>query len=279
MPIKKKPIKRTVSEVDVKALVSQITPSELNVVDIPLELLLGHDLNPNEMSEDKFDELVEGIRKDGFDEPIQVVPHPKREGYYLIAGGHHRVKAAKRIGLKKAPAVIKTGWSEDEAKIALVRRNILKGKMNNSKFTSLYTELAKTYDVKLLQAMLGFTEKKEFEAVYENVATNLPAPQRKALAKAKEKIKSVDDLSSVLNTIFKEAGSQVDEGYVVFTFGGKDHHYIAVDDDTNERLKALKKAAEDGGISPRDFLKSIIAQATPAPSKKATKRRIVKRNG
>lgn len=235
--------------------------SKLQVFDIPLDLLIGDEMNPNEMKEDKFDLLVQEIQDSGFDEPIIVIPHPKEEGKYLIAGGHHRVKAARVIDMEDVPAVIKDSWDEDQQKIALVKRNIVHGQMNNQKFTALYAELAKKYDSKLLQTMLGFTEKKEFEAVYEGVEKSLTPKQRKVLAKSKEKIKSVDDLTSVLHKIFKDQGSEADTGYLVFSFGGKNHHYVHIDDATDKAMTALKTHMDARGLSMQEFMQQTVADA------------------
>lgn len=241
------------------------------VFDIPIELLHADEANPNEMDDATFDALCEGMREDGFDDPIEVIPHPNKEGHYLIAGGHHRVMAAKRIGMKVVPSFIMKNWDVIKQKIMLVRRNMLHGKTNSTKFTKLYDELRQSMDAKLLQAAMGFTHTKAFEAVYENVEKNLNPKQKKAFAKAKEKIRSVDDLSSVLNTIFKEKGSELKEGYMVFSFGGKDHHYVTVDEATNKRLKSIKKSMGDDAAGMRDWLQSIIAGAA-APVARVKKR-------
>lgn len=237
-----------------------IRESSLKVFDIPLELLVGDELNPNEMAEDKFDMLVQEIQENGFDEPLQVIPHPRMDGKYLIAGGHHRKKAAAAVGMDAVPCVIKESWTEDQQKFALVKRNIVSGKMNSAKFTRLYQELAKTYDAAILQTMLGFTQKKEFEAVYEGVAKNLTPKQKTALAKAKEDIKSVDDLTGVLHRIFKEEGSESDHSYVVFSHLGKSHVYIKVDDDTAKALDSLKKKYDKKGESLAKMIQQVIRQ-------------------
>ena len=40
-----------------------IRESSLKIFDIPLELVVGDELNPNEMAEDKFDMLVQEIQE------------------------------------------------------------------------------------------------------------------------------------------------------------------------------------------------------------------------
>lgn len=248
---------------------TKLKASKLQVFDIPVDVLLGDELNPNEMKEDKFDLLVQEIQENGFDEPIIVIPHPSEEGKYLIAGGHHRVKAAKQIGMDAVPSVIKESWDEDQQKLALVKRNIIHGQMNTQKFTNLYNELARKYDPQILKTMLGFTQKKEFEAVYEGVEKSLTPKQKKVLAKSKEKIKSVDDLTSVLHKIFKDQGSESDSSYVVFSFGGKEHHYIQIDEETNKNFKSLKTELENRNETMQSFLQRVIADNVTEPAVKA----------
>ena len=255
------------------------TGTKLAVVDIPVEDLIPDEDNPNEMDEATFDLLIEEIREEGFDEPIQVRPHPTQKGKYQISGGHHRVKAAKVIGLESVPAVVKN-WTDRQQKVALVKRNSLRGDLNKVKFARLYQDLAKkSKDVVQLQRELGFSNPKKLDAMIEQAGTNMTPSQKKKLAEAKEKIKTMDDLSSVLHRIFKESGSEVDKGYMVFSYGGKDHHYFQIDEETNKRLKAIKKECEDAGVSYTAHLQSIVKAAPPpvaASSEKTTKKRLKK---
>lgn len=247
--------------------------SKLNVVDIPVEDLIPDEDNPNEMDEATFDLLIEEIREEGFDEPIQVRPHPKIKGKYQISGGHHRVKAAKVIGLDSVPAVIKD-WSDRKQKVALVKRNSLRGDLNKTKLAKLYQDLAKqSKDVVQLQRELGFSNPKKLDAMIEQASKNMTPTQKKKLAEAKEKIKTMDDLSSVLNRIFKESGSEIDKGYMVFSFGGKEHHYFQIDAETSEALKAIKKDCEARNVSYVEALQSIVKGAAPASGPKLAKKR------
>ena len=259
------------------------THEGLEIIMVPVEDLIPDEDNPNEMDEATFDALVEEIREQGFDEPIHVRPAPKHKGKYEIGSGHHRTKAAMVLGITELPAVVKH-WTDREKKVALTKRNVLRGKMNRTKLTHLYRELAKdSKDPVQLQRELGFTDTKAFEAMIDKVESQLPPKQRKKLQEAKETIKSVDDLSSVLNRIFKEAGSELDKGYMVFSFGGKQHHYFQIDETTNQKLKDIIAACEHLGISYVEAMQSIVAEAdlpkgavsgtTKASPKKNPKRR------
>lgn len=241
--------------------------THIKVFEIPLTMLVDHRENPNQQSERVHDELIEKIRRDGFDEPIIVIPEMKNErptGKYMIVSGHHRKKAAAALlergdeRFKTVPAVIRTGWDQDQAAIELISRNSLTGQMDPYKFTELYDRLKKRYDPEQLKKMMGLSEKKAFSQLYKTVAANLPPKQKKKLEDAKENIKSIDDLTGILNTIFTEHGSELDFGFLVFTHGGKEHHYIKLDTDANKSLKAIEKSIEDAGLDAQNVFKAVF---------------------
>lgn len=267
MPIRKKPSPK----------VKAPEHSKLEVFDLNVEDLIPDEDNPNEMDEATFDKLIEEIREQGFDEPIQVRKSPKIEGKYEIGSGHHRTKAAIVLGHTTVPSIIKD-WDDRQIKVALVKRNVLRGETNKQKLTHLYRELVKGKDAAQVQRELGYTNPKKFEAMVESVEQSLPPKQRKKLQEAKETIKSVDDLSSVLNKIFKEAGSELDKGYMVFSFGGKKHHYFQINDATNKKLEAIIAACDKAGITYTEFMQSIVSAVDlPPPVKAATNKTVVKR--
>lgn len=254
----------------------------IEVVYLPIEDLLPDEDNPNQMDEATFDALIEEIQDQGFDEPVHVRPHPTLNNKWQIGSGHHRTKAAMVIGMTEVPAVIKD-WTDREQKVALAKRNALRGSLDKTKMVALYRELVEGHDPVQVQRELGFTDTKAFEKMYETAAASLPEKQRKKLAEAKETIKSVDDLSSVLNRIFKEAGSELDKGYLVFSFGGKNHHYFQIGVDTEKKLQAILKHCEEEGVVYTDFVQSIVAEAdipaiaqairtAPGPASKAKRK-------
>lgn len=260
--------------------VPKLERSTLEVFDLPIALLDNSTENPNAMDEATFDELVEGMRKDGFDEPIHVVPEyledgKTKTGRYIIASGHHRVKAAGVLKMEKVPAIIKEGWDDDARKAALLRRNVLRGKIDPERFTKLYDEMKKRHDPKVLQRMLGITSDAAFKQLYKNATKNLPSRVKKQLDEAKEEIKSVDDLSSVLNKIFKEHGSELDHGFLTFSFGGKEHHMFKTDEELNDLLKEFEERviSKDGGDTATDVWKEILREHLGAISCKPSSRK------
>ncbi|MEM2174490.1 MAG: ParB N-terminal domain-containing protein [Candidatus Micrarchaeia archaeon] len=76
------------------------------VKNIPIDLLVELEDNPNIMTDAEFNRLTKELDETGFIDPIQVVPLD--DGRYQILGGHLRVKAAKVLGFESVPAVVLT---------------------------------------------------------------------------------------------------------------------------------------------------------------------------
>jgi hypothetical protein len=232
-----------------------------NIVYISVDRLIPDEDNPNVMSETVFDALVEEIREQGFDEPILAREAPGKKGWYEIGSGHHRLKAAKVLGYHEVPVILKN-WTDREKKLALTKRNVLRGDVTDkAKLVKLYSQLVKGSDPKTVQREMGFHDSKRFEVLIESAKANMTPAQRKKLDEAKETIKSVDDLSSVLNRIFKESGSQLDRGYMVFSFGGKEHHYFQIDEATNVKLKEVIKMADAADVPYTKIMEAMVAAA------------------
>lgn len=241
-----------------------LTESSLKNFDIPIDRLVAHKENPNEQSEGTFDELVERIREEGFDEAIIVVPELNKgqpTGKYLITSGHHRVKAAGLAGMTSVPAVIREGWDEDRVLMELVSRNELRGALNAHKFTELWEKLSKRYDPEILKRQMGLTNKKQFDALFKQVKDALPPKQKAILEAAKERVNSVEDLSSVLNEIFEQHGSKLDHSFMVMSYGGKDHFYIQVSANLHKTLAELKKESDRDNIDVGRLFEELLADA------------------
>lgn len=73
------------------------------------------------LDDEKMDTLVDSIREHGILNPVIV--RPDQSGNYEMISGHRRLHAAKIVGLKKVPAIVKE-MSDDEAIIKMVDANI-----------------------------------------------------------------------------------------------------------------------------------------------------------
>ena len=73
------------------------------------------------LDDEKMDTLVDSIRENGILNPVIV--RLDQSGNYEMITGHRRLHAAKIVGLKKVPAIVKE-MSDDEAIIKMVDANI-----------------------------------------------------------------------------------------------------------------------------------------------------------
>lgn len=73
-------------------------------------------------NEQKMKELIESVRHRGINQPVLLRPGEK-SGRYILVAGHRRLKAAKEIGLKDVPVIVKDLTAE-EAGIDQAQENL-----------------------------------------------------------------------------------------------------------------------------------------------------------
>ena len=102
-----------------EALIPKVEYKEKElVIEMDTESLTPNLFQPRKnFDKEKMEELKESIRKHGIIQPIVV--RKMASGYEIVAG-ERRLKAAKEIGLKKIPAIIKILNNEKSLEIALV---------------------------------------------------------------------------------------------------------------------------------------------------------------
>lgn len=135
---------------------------------IEIEKLKEAEDNPNRMTEQQLQMLEEEIKKEGFDEPLVVVPD--EDGKYVIVSGNHRYKVAKNLGYKTLPCVVKN-WDKKETLIHLIKRNSLRGQFVDTEFTKTINKLASYYDEdykKICDAVA--VDMKQFSKLYNPLA-------------------------------------------------------------------------------------------------------------
>ena len=111
-----------------EALIPKVEQKEKGLfIEIEAKNLTPNLFQPRKnFNKEKMEELKESIKKHGIIQPIVV--RKMANGYEIIAG-ERRLKAAKEIGLKKIPAIIKSINNEKSLEIALVE-NIQREDLN-----------------------------------------------------------------------------------------------------------------------------------------------------
>ena len=117
---------------------------ESRIQSVALGKLIAHRDNPNKMSSSTFAKLLRNIERSGRYEPLIVRPYRKRKGRFQIINGHHRLKAIRELGHKKADVIV---WDVDDEQtdILLATLNRLSGSDELAKRIALLKRLtAKT---------------------------------------------------------------------------------------------------------------------------------------
>jgi len=165
-------------------------------------------LNPNLMGDDDFNQLVEEIDDDGFDEPLQVVEIKDKEGIYRIRGGEHRWRAAKVLGLTELPCVVKPDEGDVVHYQKMVRRNLVRGELDRVKFSKLIQSIQAQNNVNevAMREGMGFHDQATFEKMLVRDKAQQGEKTSKILNETKKEVQMVDNVNYLLNEIFTQYG-------------------------------------------------------------------------
>ena len=122
----------------------------LTVEQIPIDQLRPDPANPRRISEDELDSLERSLRQFGFVSPVLA----RREDRTVI-GGHQRLLAASRLGLKAVP-VIFLDISVEQARLLNLALNKISGSWDDQLLARLLADLQASPDIDL--SLSGFGE-------------------------------------------------------------------------------------------------------------------------
>ena len=74
--------------------------TDLQIVQVPIDDLHPDPKNPRKISAEELDRLTRSLREFGFLQPVIA-----RHDDHIVVGGHQRLVAARRIGLKTVPVI------------------------------------------------------------------------------------------------------------------------------------------------------------------------------
>lgn len=198
---------------------------------IPIDKIHPDPENPNVEDIPVFNDLVDDIKADGFLEPILVSTDDME--YFVLISGEHRWKAGKVSGLTEIPCVVVEGWDRDRRHIKMIRMNAIHGNFHPEKFTNMYNRLKEKYSEEELRKRLGFGSREAMlEKLLKTMARNLPQGAREQIEARAEKIKTVEDLATVVQAMYANHGSTLEQNYIVFSFGGSKHVMIKASEET-----------------------------------------------
>jgi ParB-like chromosome segregation protein Spo0J len=123
---------------------------ELAITQVPISELRPDPGNPRRISDDELESLTRSIREFGLVDPIIA----RREDKTVI-GGHQRLIAARRLGLKEVPVVF-LDLSPEQARLLNLGLNRIGGTWDQELLARLLAELKEVPDVDL--SLSGFSE-------------------------------------------------------------------------------------------------------------------------
>lgn len=229
--------------------------------------LLESDYNPNEMKPEMFEKLKQAIDESGFVDPIIAVPHEDGK-HYVVVGGHHRLRVAKELGIKKVPVDVPKSekWRDlDHQKLQNLRLNIIHGEMNPEKMARLYTEMADKYGKDKVAGMMGYTSdaplKKVIKQIAKDMKSTLPPEMAKQFEEQAKEARTVNDLERIIQHLFQEYGDSIKYNFMVFAWGGKEHTYIATSKKVHDALKKIMQKSKNSAIDINDLIGDAIVEA------------------
>jgi len=222
--------------------------------------------NPNQMDQDDYNRLVREIEDVGFIEAVQAVPTDG--GRYILIGGEHRVAAAVELRLPTIPSLILEGpkWQDiDLQKLVTVRLNVLKGQLNPEKMAILYNQMAKKYGEDALQNLFAFTDQQAWDKLVSGIKQGLskasvPKDKQQEFSEKAKEAKTLKDLERILNELWSSYGDTVQLSFMIFTYGKREHIYVAMDRKTRS---AMKKVADHCKAHAKD-INSVLGPAIQA---------------
>lgn len=224
---------------------------EYKVVEIPIEKLQPNDWNPNEMPTKLLNSLASNIEERGFLQPILVVDNG--DGTYKIIDGEHRYHALKLLDKKTAHCVVVDSdkWSEDDQKFQTVFMNQVRGRLSKTKLRNLVRDLMENYSIDEIAERFGLEDDDYLRDLIREAQQVIPSMEfKRELDKAKEDIKTVEDLTRVINRLFAKYGHTIDHHYMVYDYGGKSHLWVRIPSKEDySRLKEIADMIVDNNMS------------------------------
>ena len=122
----------------------------LEITNLPIRDLRPDPANPRRISDEELESLTRSIREFGLIDPIIA----RREDKVVI-GGHQRLIAARKLGLKQVPVVL-VDLSADQARLLNLALNRISGSWDQELLARLLTDLNAVPDVDM--SLSGFSE-------------------------------------------------------------------------------------------------------------------------
>lgn len=228
---------------------------------LPISVLIPNTKNPNVMSDAEFNMLADNIEKMGITDPILV--RPVEDGQFRVVGGHHRLEVAKVLGFEEVPCTVVTDptFDEDQEAFQVVRMNVIRGRLSPERFMQMYQGLSSKYSDEIMAESFGFVEEEEFRKLVGQVKKALPKELKKEFEQSAKELKTINDLSKLLNHLFSTYGSTLPYGYMLLDFGGRESVWLRMSTDTKKALLKVGEFCQQESRTVDDIVGGLIRLA------------------
>ena len=120
------------------------------IVQVPIDDLHPDPANPRKISAEQLDGLTRSLREFGFVQPVIA-----RHDDHLVVGGHQRIVAARRLGLKTVPTIF-VDLSSEQSHLLNLTLNRISGEWDEQLLARLLADLQSADGVDL--ALSGFED-------------------------------------------------------------------------------------------------------------------------
>jgi ParB/RepB/Spo0J family partition protein len=223
----------------------------IKALDVHVDDIFPNENNTNEMTEREIQRLAEEIREVGFMNPVNLIP--TQEGKYLLLGGEHRWRAARLVGLSHIPALIHTEekWTDrDLVDLQTFKLNAIHGRVTMKRFADFYRRMSEKFGAENVQNVLAVQDDSEWKKLTKNIHDTLKASgaSEAILAEVKQaekKAKTPDDLSKMLEKIFRKQAKQIASNTIVFQYDQNEYVLIKASADTYVAMKRISEIAAE----------------------------------
>lgn len=165
-----------------QSLVTEVMPTvRQEVVDVPVEKIEPNPRQPRtHFSASELEDLLNSIKEHGILMPLVLTKTAR--GFELIAG-ERRLRAAKMLGLKTVPAVVRTATEQEKLELSLIE-NIQRQELNALEEAFAYRALMDEFNLK--QEEVAKRTGKSRSAIANTLRLlDLPGPMQVALREGK----------------------------------------------------------------------------------------------
>jgi hypothetical protein len=207
---------------------------------ISIDILVEAEWDTQSMSDKEFSDFVENLKEFGLLDSLRV--SPLSDGRFKVISGNQTLQALRALGYKGVQCILCNDFDKDIEMFQMAWLNMIHRKLDIERFIKLYKEVVKKYGKGTVEIFMT-PDKEMSKSPMKGTKDSEPVGTVQKTGNTKKDIMSMDDLGNILEEIFSKHGDTLAQGFLVFSFGRKEHHYVEMDKRLLKRMKYLEELA------------------------------------